>query len=178
MRVQIRFAEERDIPALLRFINGLAVYQHMEDEVSVTAELLQKWLFQRKMAEVLLAELDGQPIGFALYFPTFSAFPGLPGLYLQDLFVDPAARGTGCGKALMQALAQVAVERGFHSVEWACLDWNQSSIGFYRSLGAKPMSEWTNYHLSGEALLALGQSKKGGADASPFTENTGASPYP
>ncbi len=157
MNVQIRFAQAQDIPRLLRFISGLAVYQHMEDEVAVTAELLQKWLFEHKMAEVLLAELDGKAVGFALFFPTFSAFPGLPGLYLQDLFVDPECRGAGCGRMLMQRLAQLAVERGYGSVEWACLDWNQPSIDFYGSLGAKPMPDWTNYHLTGDALRALGQ---------------------
>ncbi|RKJ77033.1 GNAT family N-acetyltransferase [Butyricicoccus sp. 1XD8-22] len=155
MAVNIRFAQARDIPHLLRFIDGLAQYQHMEDEVTVTPELLEKWVFTEKMAEVLLAELDGEPVGFALFFPTFSAFPGLPGLYLQDLFVDPACRGAGCGKALMEALARTACERGYGSVEWACLDWNQPSIDFYCSLGAKPMQDWTNYNLSGDALRAL-----------------------
>lgn len=158
MEICIRPAEPKDIPQLLRFISDLAVYQHMEDEVSVTPERLQVWLFERKMAEALLAEADGEPAGFALFFPTFSAFPGLPGLYLQDLFVDPAFRGSGCGRALMAAVAGAAAERGFDSVEWACLDWNRPSIDFYRSLGAEPMPDWTNYRLSGGALRTLASS--------------------
>ncbi len=155
MKVRIRFAAEEDIPTLLRFIHALSVYQHMEDEVTVTPELLRKWLFQHHMAEALLAETGGRAVGFAVFFHTFSAFPGLPGIYLQDLYVDPDSRGTGCGRALMAALAQLAEARGCAHIEWACLDWNAPSIGFYRSLGAKPMTEWTNYHLSGESLRAL-----------------------
>ena len=158
MAVTIRFAGEGDIPALLRFIDALSVYQHMEDEVSVTPERLKKWMFEHHMAEALLAEHDGQAVGFAVFFHMFSAFPGLPGLYLQDLFVDPASRGLGCGRALMRELARIAEVRGCNCVEWACLDWNQPSIDFYRSLGAEPMPEWTNYTLSGDALHALAQS--------------------
>lgn len=158
MAINIRFAGPEDIPTLLRFIDALSVYQHMEDEVSVTPERLQKWLFDHRMAEALLAEQGGEPVGLAVFFHMFSAFPGLPGLYLQDLFVDPASRGAGCGRALMAALARLAEERGCDCVEWACLDWNRSSIEFYRSLGAEPMPEWTNYHLSGEALHRLAES--------------------
>lgn len=158
MAINIRFAGPEDIPTLLRFIDALSVYQHMEDEVSVTPERLQKWLFDHRMAEALLAEQDGEPVGLAVFFHMFSAFPGLPGLYLQDLFVDPASRGAGCGRALMAALARLAEERGCDCVEWACLDWNRPSIEFYRSLGAEPMPEWTNYHLSGEALHRLAES--------------------
>lgn len=158
MAVTIRFAGEEDIPTLLRFIDALSVYQHMEDEVSVTPERLKKWMFEHHMAEALLAEHDGRAVGFAVFFHMFSAFPGLPGLYLQDLFVDPANRGLGCGRALMRELARIAEERGCDCVEWACLDWNQPSIDFYRSLGAESMPEWTNYTLSGDALHALAQS--------------------
>lgn len=156
MSSDIRFATAEDIPHILRLIRALSEYQHMEEEVTVTPELLETWLFEHHMAEVLIAEHDREPVGFAVFFPTFSAFPGLPGLYLQDLYVDPACRGMGLGKALMAALARIADARGCDSIEWACLDWNRSSIDFYRSLGAKPMSEWTNYRLSGDSLHRLG----------------------
>ena len=157
MAINVYPARREHIPILLHFIHALSVYQHMEDEVTVTPGLLEKWMFEHRMAEALLAASDGKPVGFALFFHMFSAFPGLPGLYLQDLYVNPECRGSGCGKALMAGLARIAVARGCDCVEWACLDWNQPSIDFYRSLGAKPMPDWTNYHLSGDALHALGQ---------------------
>ena len=157
MAVSIRFAAAADIPEIIRLTRALAVYQHMEDEVTVTPALLQKWIFERHMAEVLLAESGGKVIGFALFFPMFSAFPGLPGLYLQDLYVEQSCRGTGCGRALMAELARIAEERGCDCIEWACLDWNRPGIAFYRSLGAEPMSDWTAYHLSGDSLHALGR---------------------
>ena len=156
MAFGIRFATAADLPEIMRLTHALAVYQHMEEEFTVTPELLQKWIFEHHMAEVLLAESRGKAIGFALFFPMFSAFPGLPGLYLQDLYVEQRSRGTGCGRALMAELARIAAERGCDCIEWACLDWNRPSIAFYQSLGAKPMSDWTAYHLSGDSLHALG----------------------
>ena len=109
-------------------------------------------MFDRKAASVLIAEWEGKPVGFALFFENFSTFVGRTGLYLEDLFVLPEARGKGFGKKLFQAVAQEAVNRGCRRMEWTCLDWNQPSIDFYLSMGAVPMSEWTNYRLSGEAI--------------------------
>ncbi len=119
-------------------------------------KLLSKYLFGASpAAEVVFSYLDGRAVGFALFFTSFSTFVGRPGIYLEDLFVDGEARGKGVGKALLRYLAALAVERGYGRVEWAVLDWNQPSIEFYRSLGAKPMSEWTVYRLAGQPLQAL-----------------------
>lgn len=148
----IRFAQPADIPAILQFIRALAAYEKMSDEVVATEELLRDWLFEKKKAEVLIGEEDGIPVGFALFFHNFSTFLGRAGIYLEDLFVLPEKRGTGCGKALLERLAALAVERGCGRLEWSCLDWNQPSISFYRSIGAVPMSEWTTYRLAGDAL--------------------------
>lgn len=154
--ITFRFAEERDIPTILRCIHGLAAYEHMEDQVVATEELLREWLFERKKAEVLLGEAGGKPVGFALFFHNFSTFLGRAGIYLEDLFVFPEQRGKGYGKALLTELAKIAVARGCGRLEWSCLDWNQPSIDFYLSVGAEPLSEWTAYRLTGDRLRALG----------------------
>lgn len=156
-----RFAEERDIPTILRCIRGLAEYEHMEDQVVADEDLLREWLFVRKKAEVLLGEVDGEPVGFALFFHNFSTFLGRAGIYLEDLFVFPEQRGRGYGKAFLTELARIAVSRGCGRLEWACLDWNQPSIDFYLSMGAVRMDEWTTYRITGDRLLELG----GGARA-------------
>ena len=152
-----RFAEERDIPAILGFIRALAAYEHLEDQVVATEELLQEWLFEKKKAEVLLVETDGTAVGMALFFHNFSTFLGRAGIYLEDLFVLPEYRGRGFGKGLLQHLARVTVERGCGRLEWSCLDWNQPSIDFYRSMGAVPMDGWTVYRLTGDTLTAAAQ---------------------
>ena len=156
-QVEFRFAAERDVGTILGFIRGLAEYEHMEDEVVATEALLREWIFEKKKAEVLLAAVDGEDVGFALFFHNFSTFLGRAGIYLEDLFVKPEQRGKGYGGALLRRLAQIAVERGCGRLEWSCLDWNQPSIDFYRGLGAVPMEGWTGYRLTGETLRAAAE---------------------
>lgn len=146
------FATENDCSEILGFINLLAEYEKMQNEVVATEELLREWIFEKKKAEVIFAVEDGKKVGFALFFHNFSTFLGRAGIYLEDLFVLPEFRGRGYGKALLQKLASVAVERGCGRLEWACLDWNKPSIDFYLSLGAKPMDIWTTYRLDGDTL--------------------------
>lgn len=155
--IRIRFAAETDTALVLSFIRALAEYEHMEPLVTATEESLREALFRRKGAEVILAEKDGEPVGFSLFFHNFSTFLGKPGLYLEDLFVLPKARGEGIGRLLLAFLAKLAVERGCGRFEWSCLDWNTPSIAFYRKMGAKAMDEWTTYRADGEALSALAQ---------------------
>ena len=145
-------ASRSDVPQILQFIRALAEYEHMENDVVATEALLEDWLFDKEKAEVLIAREDDTPVGFALYFHNFSTFLGRAGIYLEDLFVLEEYRGRGYGKALLRKLAQITVERGCGRLEWCCLDWNQPSIDFYRSLGAVPMSDWTIYRLTGETL--------------------------
>ncbi len=146
------YATENDCAEILNFINLLAEYEKMQNEVVATEELLKEWIFEKKKAEVIFAVEDGKKVGFALFFHNFSTFLGRAGIYLEDLFVLPEFRGKGYGKALLQRLAAIAVERGCGRLEWACLDWNKPSIDFYLSLGAKPMDIWTTYRLDGETL--------------------------
>ena len=152
----IRFAVPEDLPAILGFIRGLAAYEKLEDQVVATEALLREWIFEKKKAEVLLAEADGKAVGFALFFHNFSTFLGRAGLYLEDLYVLPEDRGKGYGKALLRQLARIAVEEGCGRLEWWCLDWNRPSIDFYLSLGAEPMEDWTVYRISGETLRRMG----------------------
>ena len=147
-----RFAEEKDCALILGFIRALADYEKMSDQVVATEALLREWIFEKKKAEVLFVCEGEQAVGFALFFHNFSTFLGRAGIYLEDLFVLPAFRGRGYGKALLRKLAQIAVERGCGRLEWACLDWNQPSIDFYLSLGASPMNAWTTYRLAGDTL--------------------------
>ncbi len=155
--MEIRFAAPEDIPALLGFIQELASYEKLEDQVVATEDLLREWLFEKQKAEVLLAVVDGKPVGSALFFHNFSTFLGRAGIYLEDLYVQPAHRGKGYGKALLKRLAQITVERGCGRLEWACLDWNQPSIDFYRSLGAVSMDGWTTFRLTGETLQNMAE---------------------
>jgi GNAT superfamily N-acetyltransferase len=154
----IRPATVADTPAILTFIKDLAEYEKLSHEVVADEARLRATLFDaRPAAEVLIAELAGAPVGFALFFPSYSTFLGKPGLYLEDLFVRPAARGKGVGRALMSALARIAVERDYGRFEWSVLDWNEPALEFYRSLGAKPQSEWTVQRLTGAPLAALAE---------------------
>ena len=150
-----REARAEDTGLILSFIRALAEYEHMTDQVTADEVLLREWIFEKKKAEVIFAVMEGREVGFALFFHNFSTFLGKAGIYLEDLFVLPEYRGRGFGKAILQRLSQIAVERGCGRLEWACLDWNQPSIDFYLSLGAQPMSEWTTYRLSGETLERL-----------------------
>jgi GNAT superfamily N-acetyltransferase len=155
-RPMIRPATSADLPTIARLIRALAEYERLADRVVFEEELLRQHLFgPRPYAEVLLAEDDDLVVGFALFFHSFSTFLGRPGIYLEDLFVEPAYRGHGHGKALLIALARLAVERGCGRVEWAVLDWNEPSIRFYQSLGAFPNSDWIVYRLHGSALESL-----------------------
>ena len=152
-----RNAEERDCGLILYFIRELANYERMSDEVVATEALLHEWLFEKRSAEVIFACEDGKEIGFALFFHNFSTFVGRAGLYLEDLFVFPEYRGRGYGKALLKKLAAIAIERGCGRMEWVCLDWNQPSIDFYLSLGAKPMTDWTVYRVAGDGIRHLAE---------------------
>jgi GNAT superfamily N-acetyltransferase len=152
----IRAAHEADVPLIDRFIRELAEYEKLSHAVVATEEQLRRTLFgEKRFAEVLIAEEDAAPVGFALYFFNYSTFMGKPGLYLEDLFVKPETRGRGYGKALLARLAAIARERDCGRFEWAVLDWNEPAIGFYRSVGARPCDEWTVYRVTGDALEEL-----------------------
>jgi len=152
----IRAATPADIPSIHRLIVELAIYEREPDAVKATHDDLHAALFgSRPVAECVLAEVDGVPVGLALFFTNFSTWTGKPGLYLEDLFVMPAARGSGLGKALLVHLAGLAVARGYARFEWSVLDWNTPAIGFYKALGAKLMDEWTVMRVEGDALTAL-----------------------
>jgi GNAT superfamily N-acetyltransferase len=156
MTLSIRTATPADLPLIAQFIRNLAEYEKLSHEVRFDEVALGERLFgERPYAEVLIGEIDGAPQGFALFFHNFSTFEGRQGIYLEDLFVRPEARGSGLGKALLQRLAQLAVERDCARLEWSVLDWNEPSIGFYKSLGAKPMDEWTVFRVDGDALAGL-----------------------
>lgn len=155
--LMIRCAQEQDIPQILYFIKELAIYENMLDDVVATEDLLREWIFEKQKAEVLLAEEDGIPVGFALFFHNFSTFLGRAGIYLEDLFILPEHRGKGYGKAFLRRLAQITMERGCGRLEWACLDWNKPSIDFYLSLDATPMDQWTVYRLTGDTLRRMAE---------------------
>ena len=153
MHPAVRVAREADVPAIVTFIKDLATYEREPDAVKVTVDQLQSVLFgEPPAAYALVAEVDGQVGGFALYFLNFSTWEGVSGIYLEDLYVQPEHRGAGLGQALLTSLAELAVSRGYARVEWSVLDWNQPAIDFYRRMGAVPMSGWTVYRLSGDPL--------------------------
>ncbi len=150
--MEFRFATEKDCILILAFIQELASYEKMTDQVVATEDLLHEWIFEKQKAEVLFVLEDGKEVGFALFFHNFSTFLGRAGIYLEDLLVLPAYKGKGYGKALLKKLAQITVERGCGRLEWACLDWNKPSIDFYISMGAAVMEDWTTYRLTGDTL--------------------------
>jgi GNAT superfamily N-acetyltransferase len=159
--LSIRAATSADLPLIAELIRALADYEELAHEVRFDAAVLGEKLFGQNnghepYAEVIIGEIDGVAQGFALFFHNFSTFEGKPGIYLEDLFVRPEARGSGLGKALLAHLAKLAVERDCARLEWAVLDWNKPAIGFYRSLGARAMDEWTTMRLDGADLRALG----------------------
>ncbi len=156
METQIRFATKADSGEILDFIRELAVYEKLEDQVVVTKEALEATLFgERAFAEVLFAIEGGVKCGFALFFHNYSTFLGQPGIYLEDLFVRPEHRKKGYGKKLLSHLAQLAIERGCGRLEWSVLNWNQTAIDFYMSLGAEAQDEWTTHRLSGKRLVSV-----------------------
>jgi GNAT superfamily N-acetyltransferase len=156
--VTVRAATAADAPLVLAFIRELAVYERLEHSVVATEADLTATLFgTRPYAEVVFACLDGREVGFALFFHNFSTFLGKPGIYLEDLYVRPEARGRGVGRRLLAWLAGTALARGCGRLEWAVLDWNEPSIGFYRKLGAVPLEEWTTFRVTGAALEQLAQ---------------------
>ena len=156
MKVEIRFGEPRDVALITQLIRELARYEKLEHEVAATEEKVAKALFgKRPYAETLIAEVKGEPAGFALFFHNFSTFLAQPGIYLEDLFVKPEQRSHGVGRALLERLAQIAVQRDCGRLEWAVLDRNEDAIRFYERLGAKPNAEWTVYRLADESLRAL-----------------------
>ena len=156
--LKFRMAEAKDTALILEFIKELAEYEELLDEVVATEEVLKEWLFEKQKAEVLIGEVREEPVGFALFFHNFSTFLGRAGIYLEDLYVRAQFRGKGYGKAFLNKLAGIAVERGCGRLEWWCLDWNRPSIEFYLEMGAEPMSDWTVYRISGETLEAMGRS--------------------
>jgi GNAT superfamily N-acetyltransferase len=156
MSLRITTARESDVALILSFIRKLSEYEKLSHLVVATEDNIREHVFgPNPVAEVLLAYWDSEAVGFALYLRNFSTFLGQAGIYLEDLFVEPAHRGKGIGKALLTQLAKIAAERGYGSVEWSVLNWNTPSIEFYRGLGAVPLDEWTAYRLTGEALRRL-----------------------
>ena len=155
---KIRFAQPTNVSLILEFIKELAEYEGMLDEVIATEQILEESLFVIRTAEVIIGEYHNKPVCFALFFHNFSTFLGRPGIYLEDLFVRPEARGKGIGKIMLSFLAKLAVERKCGRLEWSCLDWNEPAINFYKHLGATPMDDWTVYRVCGENLSVLANS--------------------
>ena len=157
MSLGFRNAQRNDVGLILQFIRELADYEKMLSEVVADEATLEEWIFDKQKAEVIFALEGEKEVGFALYFHNFSTFLGRAGIYLEDLYVKPEYRGKGYGKAILKKLASIAVERGCGRLEWWCLDWNNPSIDFYRSLGAEPMDDWTVYRIAGETLTNLAE---------------------
>ena len=155
-QLNIRPATEQDIDLILHFVRELAIYEKAEHEVKATSDHVRRTLFCANPAVFgLICEVDGKPVGFAVYFFNYSTWQGQHGLYLEDLYITPDSRGHGAGKALLQHLAQIALEKDCGRFEWSCLDWNTPSIKFYDSLGALPQKEWIRYRMTGDALQAM-----------------------
>jgi GNAT superfamily N-acetyltransferase len=153
----IRFAEEKDAATIFGMIKELAQYENMLDQLKATEQLITEVLFQRKVAEALIAEHQRKPAGYAIFFYNFSTFTGRPGIYIEDIYVKPEMRSKGYGKALFAFMAKLAVERNCGRLEWAVLDWNAPSIAFYKTMGASAMEEWTRYKLTGKELKKLAE---------------------
>ncbi|VEU82315.1 GNAT family N-acetyltransferase [Acholeplasma hippikon] len=157
MNKSYRFAEEKDIPLVLKFIKELSVYEKMEDQVIATETTLKEWLFEKKIAEVIFPMENNIEVGFALFFHNYSTFVGRAGLYLEDIYIMPQYRNRGHGKSIFKILSKIAVERNCGRFEWSCLDWNEPSIQFYKSLGAVPMNGWTVYRLTEEKFKKIAE---------------------
>jgi len=158
MEFRIIPATERDVPLILKLIKDLAEYERLAHAVVATEEILRDSLFRKRVAEVVIGYAGDEPAGFAVFFQTFSTFLGVPGMYLEDIFVEPKWRRKGLGRQLLIHLAKIANDRGYGRVEWSVLNWNEPAINFYKALGAKPMDEWTVFRLTGESLRKLGTS--------------------
>ena len=157
--VTIRKAIKADSKHIHRLITELAVYEKLEDEMEASVENLEESIFDKKQAEVIVAELDGGVVGYALYFYSYSTFLAKAGIYLEDLYVEKIHRGKGIGKTLLSELAKITVNNGYGRLEWSVLDWNKPAIDFYESIGAMPMHGWTMNRLTGESLIELSNSK-------------------
>ena len=158
--ISIRPATPEDVAIIVSLVRELAEYEKLAHDVIATERDFHVALFgPRPVIEAVIASVDGAPAGCAVFFPNFSTFLGKPGLYLEDLYVRPHSRGRGVGRALLEHLARIAVDRGWGRVEWSVLDWNEPAIGFYRKLGAEPLSEWTVFRVSGERLRKLASSR-------------------
>ena len=155
--IEIRKATEKDIDIIFNFIKELAIYEKLENEVTATEDLILETLFKNDKADVLIASYDGNPVGMALYFYTYSTFLGRIGIYLEDLYVKEEYRGKGIGKLLIKNLAKICLDNGYGRLEWSVLDWNKPSIDFYESLDAKPQTEWIKYRLEGKSLKKLSE---------------------
>ena len=155
MMFRIEPATERDLPLILRLVKSLAEYEHLAHAVVATEATLRESLFVRRAAEVVIGYAGDEPAGFAVFFQTFSTFLGIPGMYLEDLFVEPKFRRQGLGEALLARLARIAVERGCGRLEWSVLRWNEPAIGFYQKLGARQMDDWVTYRLTDDSLRTL-----------------------
>ncbi len=155
--IEIRQATEKDIDIIFNFIKELAIYEKLENDVTATEDLILETLFKNDKADVLIASYDGNPVGMALYFYTYSTFLGRIGIYLEDLYVREEYRGKGIGKLLIKNLAKICLDNGYGRLEWSVLDWNKPSIDFYESLDAKPQTEWIKYRLEGKSLKKLSE---------------------
>ena len=155
MNFRLHHATENELPIILALIKDLAEYEKLSHAVVATEKTLRESLFERRAAEAVIGYAGDEPAGFAIYFRTFSTFLGVPGMYLEDLYVIPKFRRQGLGHQLLTHLARIADERGYGRIEWSVLDWNELAIGFYKSLGAVPMEEWTVYRLTGDSLRKL-----------------------
>jgi GNAT superfamily N-acetyltransferase len=154
---RIELATERDLPIILKLVQSLAEYERLAHAVAATEATLRESLFVKRAAEVVIGYAGNDPAGFAVFFQTFSTFLGVPGMWLEDIFVDPTFRRQGLGEALLARLAKIAAERGYGRVEWSVLGWNELAIGFYQKLGARPMDDWVTYRLTGDSLQRLAQ---------------------
>jgi GNAT superfamily N-acetyltransferase len=159
MEFRIEPATERDLPLILKLIKDLAEYEKLAHAVIATEQILRESLFRKRAAEVLIGYAGDEPAGFAVFFQTFSTFLGVPGMYLEDIFVEPRWRRKGLGRQLLVRLAKIANERGYGRVEWSVLDWNELAIGFYKKIGAQLMDDWTICRLSGDSLKRLAGAK-------------------
>lgn len=155
-QITIRRATPGDVAIILTFIRELAVYEKLADHVVATEDDMHVALFgERPVIEAVIASKDDEPVGYALFFPTFSTFLGRPGMYLEDIYVRPSARGFGIGRKMLEHLAHITVQRGWGRLEWSVLDWNEPSIAFYKKMGATAMDEWTVFRIAGQALRKL-----------------------